>query len=99
MQRFKNTDLVTPQIVSSVMRTNTLRMAEWSEPIVGNCLSAGDAVKITHNLGIVPDRIHVESFVDGRWWADEDDRRMWTATTVVFHASAIGRYSVSAGRV
>lgn len=77
---------------------NLQNVTRWSSEVVVNSAGAGAAVVVTHDLGTVPTMLHVEPWVDSRWWADQDDRRVWSLTTVTFHVSApTGRFSVRAG--
>lgn len=94
MKRVASVDLMTPQGISTVMQRNLKRVAECAGPFVGVCQSDGANFTVTHSLGVVPDRLHVEPMVDGRAWWDDDDMKAWSDAVVVLHASAAGRYRV-----
>ena len=87
----------TPDQINSTIGANLSNVIRWSTPVACQSLGLGSAVTVKHNLGAIPNAIHVEPYVDSRWWADQDDRKTWTATTVTLHTSHAGIFVVRAG--
>jgi hypothetical protein len=84
--------------INSAAGANLKNVVRWSSPVVVTSNGAGATITVQHDLGTVPNRLAVEPWVDGRWWADQDDRRVWTSASVTFHVSpATGRFTVFVG--
>ena len=90
---------VTANQINLAATSNLSNVITWSTPVTVNITQgAGGTITVTHDLGTVPNVIRIESWIDCRWWADADDRRVWSATTVTFHVSAPdGQLTVQAG--
>lgn len=97
MKSVQSVSALTAMDVSAVFEANLRGVATWSSAVVANNTTAGGPVVVAHDLGTVPTEISVSAWQDCRWWADASDRRAWTIRTIVFHASAEGRYTVRAG--
>jgi len=91
--------IATPDNITSALKNNLRGVVSWAEGVPGFCSVNGGTVTVTHSLGKMPNRIDVEPNVDGNWWLDDDDKGTWDETSVTFHASAVGRYTVFVGRV
>ncbi len=83
--------------INLVLGANLKNVIRWSTPVLVASSGLGAAVTIQHDLKAIPNRFRVESYVDSRWWADQDDRKTWTATTITFHTSHAGVFIVEAG--
>lgn len=90
-------DGATPDKINAALRTNLKNVARWSTPVAASGTGSGAAITVQHDLGTIPNMLHVEPYVDSRWWADQDDRKIWSATALTFHASHAGVFIVRAG--
>lgn len=87
----------TPDQINRTISANLKNVTRWSSPVLVYGAGAAAAIVVTHDLQTIPNTIEVEPYVDGRWWADQDDRRVWNATQVVFRSSHQGQFVVRAG--
>jgi hypothetical protein len=83
--------------INTAAGANLKNVTRWSSPVAVNSKGLGAAVTVAHDLGTLPNRIAVEPYIDSRWWADQDDRRAWSASSVVFHTSHAGVFIVRVG--
>lgn len=83
--------------INAALESNLRPVTRWSSPVVAVCAVDGGAVTVTHDLGLLPNKLSVEPWVDGRWWRDADDLRLWNDRIIIFHASAAGQYTVRVG--
>lgn len=90
-------DNPSPDTINTATRSNLKGVTRWSTPVTVYSAGLGAAVVVQHDLGAVPNDLDVSSYVDGRVWADQDDRAVWTSTAVTFHVSHGGQYVVKAG--
>ena len=97
MRALRSVGALTTDAIGSVMEANLAGTTRWDDVKVVNCATAGTAVVVKHDLGVVPNDIRIQPMVHGVAWPDTDDMKMWTADIVVFHASTVGRYMVWAG--
>lgn len=90
-------DVADPDKVNSALSGNLKNVVRWSSAVSAYSAGLGAAVTVQHDLAAVPNVLHVEPYVDSRWWADQDDVRVWTSTSVTFHTSHAGTFIVRAG--
>ena len=83
--------------VNGALRSNLKSVTHWSTPVTVYSAGAAAAVTVMHDLGAIPNTIEIESYVDTRWWADQDDRKVWTVSTILFRTGHAGRFVVRAG--
>lgn len=83
--------------INAINQVNLRGVITWSSPVVVTVTSTTNGTPLSHDLGVVPTDFNASPWVNGVTWADQNDRRMWTSTSIVFHASATGRYTVMAG--
>jgi hypothetical protein len=86
-----------PDQINRTLGSNLRNVTRWSTPVTVFSPGAAAAVVVHHDLGTVPNTIEVEPFVDGRTWWDQDDRRTWSETQIVFRSSHQGSFVVRAG--
>jgi hypothetical protein len=87
--------------INAAIEGNMKRLIVWSDVetvTVDVTMIANDApVIVAHNLGDVPTDISVTPWQFATWCVTVADRRHWNRHTILFHASAEGRYDVRAG--
>lgn len=83
--------------INTTLDKNFQNVIRWSTPVAVTSAGLGTAVTMTHDLNAIPNVIHVEPYIDSRWWADQDDRKIWTTTIVTLHTSHAGLFIVRAG--
>jgi hypothetical protein len=90
-------DGITIEQINTALEENARRKVSWGSPSTVNCPTIGAVVAAPHDLGVTPTDLDVTPWVNGTWWADSSDRRLWSSTIICFHASAVGQYTVKAG--
>lgn len=90
-------DGATPDKINTAIGANLKNVARWSTPVAIASAGLGAAVTMTHDLMAIPNCFHVEPYIDSRWWADQDDRKIWTDKVITFHTSHSGVFIVRAG--
>lgn len=88
---------VTKDQINATAGANLKNVTRWSTPVAAASTGAGTALTVTHDLGAIPNTLHVEPYVDSRWWADQSDRAAWNATSITLHTSHAGVFIVRAG--
>lgn len=83
--------------INTTLGANLKNVIRWSTPVAVASAGLGAALTVTHDLNAIPTALHVEPSIDSRWWADQDDRKTWTATSVTLHTSHAGMFIVRAG--
>ena len=97
MKPMMNVDNARPDTVNTAIRANLKNVIRWSTPVTVYATGSGAAVTFQHDLGVTPTALEVEPWVDTRWWADTDDQRIWSATSVTFRTAHAGNFTVRAG--
>lgn len=83
--------------INTAAGANLAPVIRWSTPVAVAAAGLGAALTVQHDLRAIPNTIHVEPYIDSRWWVDQDDRKTWTATSVTLHTSHAGVFIVRAG--
>lgn len=90
-------DRITTDAINAVNGANLRNVVRWATPVTIVQTSVGGALTISHDLRVTPNVLYVEPYIDARWWADQDDRRVWSSSQATFHASHLGSYVVHVG--
>jgi hypothetical protein len=97
MKLLQLVDQAEPSTINAALTSNLKGVARWATPVTVYSPGAAAAVSVRHDLNAVPNLVLIESFIDGRVWSDEDDRRMWNQNQIVFRSSHQGRFVVHCG--
>lgn len=54
--------------------------------------SASAAHTVSHDHGAVPDIVTATLAADGRFWYTEDDRKLWSSTTITFRSNVTNKW-------
>lgn len=74
--------------LNSVMANLATRLAYVDEQSEISGTSTSTFTEVSHNLGAVPDFIHIEPKAEVAWWVTDGDRANWTTSKVYLHFSA-----------
>lgn len=71
--------------LNSVLANLATRLAAVDEKAAISGTSTATFTEVSHDLGYVPDFIHIEPKAEVAWWVTDGDRANWTTTKVYLH--------------
>jgi hypothetical protein len=90
-------DQAEPSTINAALSANLKGVARWATPVTVYSAGAAAAISVRHDLNAVPNIVCIEPFIDCRVWSDEDDRRTWNVSQIIFRTSHQGRCVVHVG--